>query len=285
MKRLSMLKLSTIAALLSSSLFGNSIDKAVTKYETQRIKSVVKRAHGKVNEIKIVLKKDLKKDGWYGYVFNIDVVIKSKHIIEKDSLFAKDGLISPELINTKTKRSYKDILYPKITKKYYNKEHLIAGNPNAKHKLVLFSDPLCPICVDEVPFIIKNIIDNPKNIALYYYHLPLDMHPTSKTVSIAAMIAKKQGIKNIDYKVYNTNLSEKYKFNAYREKNKQKVLDFFNKEFNTKITMKQINNKKYSNKLAYDLKMSEDVFVQGTPTVFFDGNIDKQRVVYEKYLK
>ncbi len=277
------LKSLTIISLLSSSLAANQIDDDVLKYEKQRIHRAVNRANGEVNSINIVLKKDLETDGWYGYVFNIDVSIQDKKITQKDTLFAKEGLISPELINSKTKRSFKDLMYPTLSKDYFSKKHLIAGNPNAKHSLVVFSDPLCPICIDEVPFIIKNIMKNPDNIALYYYHMPLNMHPTARTLSKAAMIAKEQGIKNIDLKVYDTNFGNFY--DPYKEKDNQKALDFFNKTFKTKITMKQIDSKELNDKLKHDLDMSEKAFVNGTPTLFFDGVIDKNRSKYEEFLK
>ncbi|MEA3497455.1 MAG: thioredoxin domain-containing protein [Campylobacterota bacterium] len=277
------LKSLMILSLLSSSIVANTIDDEVLKYEKQRIKRAVSKANGKINEINIVLKKDLKKDGWYGYVFNLDITVNGKSIQQKDTLFAKDGLISPELINTKTKRSFKDMMYPTLDKKYFSKEHLIAGNPDAKHTLVLFSDPLCPICTDEVPFIIENIMKNPKNIALYYYHMPLDMHPTAKTLSIASMIAKEQGVKDIDYKVYTKDFSNFY--DAYKETDNNKALKYFNKTYNTNITMKQINSNKWTKKIKKDLQMAEDAFVNGTPTLFFDGEIDKSRMKYEAFLK
>ena len=283
--KLLMLKLSMILSLLSSSLIANTVEDNLLKFEKQRIKRAIARAKGKVNSIKIILKKDLKQDGWYGYVFNLDIEVQDKNIIQKDTLFAKDNLIAPDLINTKTKRSFKDMMYPTLTDKYYSKKHLIAGNPNAKHKMVIFSDPLCPICVDEIPFTIKDIIDNPENIALYYYHLPLDMHPTARTLSKASMIATQSGIKNVDYKVYNANFPEKYKFDAYEDKDNQKILNFFNKEFGTNITIKQINDPKLEKLLKADYQMSEDAFVSGTPSMFFDGVYDITRSKYEKILK
>jgi len=274
-----------ILSLLSSSLIANTVEDNLLKFEKQRIKRAIARAKGKVNSIKIILKKDLKQDGWYGYVFNLDIEVQDKNIIQKDTLFAKDNLIAPDLINTKTKRSFKDMMYPTLTDKYYSKKHLIAGNPNAKHKMVIFSDPLCPICVDEIPFTIKDIIDNPENIALYYYHLPLDMHPTARTLSKASMIATQSGIKNVDYRVYNANFPEKYKFDAYEDKDNQKILNFFNKEFGTNITIKQINDPKLEKLLKADYQMSEDAFVSGTPSMFFDGVYDITRSKYEKILK
>ncbi len=277
------LKSLMITSLLSSSLFGTSVDDNILKYEKNRIKKAISRAKGKINSIKVILKKDLQNDGWHGYVFNLDINIQGKNVVQRDILFAKNNMIAPDLINSKTKRSFKDMMYPKLTKEYFSPEHLIAGNPDAKHTLVVFSDPLCPICIDEVPFIMKNIMKNPNNIALYYYHMPLDMHPTARTLSKASMIAKDMGIKDIDYKVYSTDFSTFY--DAYEETNNQKALDFFNTTYKTKITMNQLNNKKWDDKLKYDLEMSENAFVNGTPTVFFDGVIDKTRMKYEEYLK
>eukprot|EP01156_Anaeramoeba_ignava_P006416 Anaeramoba_ignava/a348598_16.p2 GENE.a348598_16~~a348598_16.p2 ORF type:complete len:284 (+),score=-5.30 a348598_16:1405-2256(+) len=282
--RSSMLKSLTIISLLSTSLFADSqIDQKVISFETKKIKSLVKRNPAvELYSMDMVLKKEI-KDGWTGYAFNLDLEANGKRVNQKHYVFSNGDMMAPDLIDMETKRSYKDIMYPVLTKEFFTKEHLIAGNPNAKHTLVLFSDPLCPICLDEVPFVMKKIIDNPDNIALYYYHLPLDMHPTAKTLSKASMIAREQGIKNVDYKVYSKNFGNM--IDAYRETNHQKVLDLFNKEFGTNITMAQINEKKYEEKLKYDMDMADKAFVNGTPTIFFDGEVDKRRDKYEKYLK
>ena len=278
------LKLLMIITLLSISLFANQkIDDNILKYEKIKISTILKRQKIKLNDVSIVLKKDLKQDNWYGYVFNLTFTVKGKQITQKDTLFTNGSLITTELISAKTKRSFKDMLFPKLTKKYFDNKHLIAGNIDAKHTLVLFSDPLCPICLDEVPAIIKNVMENPKSIALYYYHLPLEMHPTAKILSKASMIATKMGIKNVDYKIYTTNFGNLY--DAYKEKDNQKALDYFNKTFKTKITMKQIDDPKLNERLKHDLTMSDEAFVGGTPTLFFDGEIDKSRMKYTQYIK
>ncbi|PIF04038.1 MAG: disulfide bond formation protein DsbA [Arcobacter sp.] len=282
--KLLMLKLLMITTLLSTSLLANKqIDENILKYEKRKVSSILKRQNIELNDISITLKKDLNQNGWFGYVFDLTFTIKGKKITQKDLLFANGTLIAPELINAKTKRSFKDILYPKLSKKYFDKKHLIAGNPDAKHTLVLFSDPLCPICIDEVPYIIKKVMDNPKNMALYYYHMPLDMHPTARTLSKAAMIVGEMGIKDVDYKVYTSNFGNFY--DAYKETDNQKALEHFNKVFKTNITMKQINDPLLNQKLQYDMDMADKAFVNGTPTLFFDGEIDKTRMKYEQYLK
>ena len=49
--------------------------------------------------------------------------------------------------------------------------------------------------------------------------------------------------------------------------------------------MKQINNPKLETMIKDDIKMSDDAFVTGTPSMFFDGNYDITRSEYEKFLK
>jgi len=287
-----MLKSLMMVSLLSSGLNANSKqEQLLIKYEKNRIGSILKRQGIDLNKVDIVLKKDLGYKNWEGYAFNLNFNVKGKEINQKDFLFSDGKVIAPELIDIKTKRSFKDKMYPTLTKNYFSKEHLIAGDPNAPHTMVIFSDPLCPICVDEVPMIMKKVIDNPKNIALYYYHMPLDMHPTAKTLSIASAIARDMGIKDVDYKLYT--LNEKYfygedkdrVYDPYVEKSSQKALNYFNKHFKTDIKMSDINKKRYQEKIKYDEEMAEKAFVNGTPTIFFDGEIDKTRDKFTKYLK
>ncbi len=59
-------------------------------------------------------------------------------------------------------------MVPNITDKYYQKTKLVAGSEKAKDKIVIFSDPLCPLCPHYVPQVIEFVNKNPDNIALYY---------------------------------------------------------------------------------------------------------------------
>jgi len=282
--RLSMLKLLTILSLLSSSLYATkSLDEKILEYEEEKISTLLERQNIELNDVSIALKKDLRQNGWHGYVFNLSFTVKGQILTQKDTLFTDGNLITPELVNIRTKRSYKNELYPKLGEKYFDKAHLIAGNSDAKHTLVLFSDPLCPICVDEVPKIIKNVMENPGKIALYYYHLPLEMHPTAKLLSKASMIANEMGLENVDHDIYKANFSQYY--DAYNETDDTVALMHFNKVFDTEISMEQINNPKLQERLNDGLQMSDDAFVSGTPTLFLDGEIDKTRIQYKKYLK
>ena len=115
---LSMLKLLTIVSLLSTSVWGNSIDDKVLKYEKKRI---AKNPRIKLKDVKLFLKKDLKQDGWKGYVFDVALNVQGKDVNVKDIIFSNGTLIAPELINIKTNQSFKKVMYPKLDKRYFDK--------------------------------------------------------------------------------------------------------------------------------------------------------------------
>jgi len=265
---------STVAVFKNST----NIDEDVYTYENGRLKA---NPNITLKSIKLIFKKDL-GDGWNGYVYSISLIHKEKNITTNDTIFSNGKIVSSDL-RLLNGLDLKRKMHPTLDERYYKQSHLIAGNKNAKHKLVIFSDPLCPMCIEDTPRIIKDVQENPKELSLYYVAFPLDMHPTAKTLSKAAMIAHEQGIKNIDYKVYNAGFD--FFFDAYKNKDNQKSLDAFNKVIGTNITMKQINNKNIDKKLKYDMKLADDAFINGTPTLFLDGEIDLIRSSYKKFIK
>lgn len=275
-----MIKLSKM--LLASTLFigsalsANLMDDKVIAFEKERF-SQNKRI--KLKDININLKKELPQKGWYGYIIEIDALFGEKNVKAKDIVFSDGKVIAPEIFDIKTGADLKDLLTPSLSAKYYDEKKLIAGNHNAKNKIVIFSDPLCPFCIDYVPEVIKHVKKNSKDIALYYYHFPLlRIHPAADTLIKAMEIAKKDGIKDIELKIYDIDW-EKY-FTA-KERNAEKILNAFNKEFKTNITMEQISDKELREEVFKDVSMGEDVMVQGTPTIYINGEKDNTRLKYE----
>ena len=280
MKKISLtLKLLSLAIVLSLSttLLAKTIDEKVHSYEKHRLKA---NPNITLNSVKLVFKKDL-GEGWSGYVYDLDLVHKGKQIKTTDTIFSNGAMVTADL-KLLNGLDLKRKMHPTLDKRYYTDSHLIAGNKNAKHKLVIFSDPLCPLCIEDTPRIIKDVQANPNKLALYYVSFPLDMHPTARTLSKASMIAHEQGVKNVEYKVYTAGFS--FFFDAYKNKDNQKSLDAFNKVLATSITMKQINNKKINEKLEYDMKLANDAIITGTPTLFLDGEIDLTRSQYKKFI-
>lgn len=275
-----MLKLLTIISLLSISSYANkhiSLDERVLEFEEFRISS---NDRYKLEDMEIFLKQPLPLEGWTGYVISLKLNVNGKTVNVKDTLFTNGEAITPDLKNVKTGRSYKNFISPKMPDSYYNDEHFIAGNKNAKNKIVIFSDPLCPFCIDFVPDVINHVKKYPDNIALYYYHFPLlRIHPAADTMTKAMAIAHKNGYQDLVLKVYQGKFE---RFFEPDETDNNKILNGFNKVLKTDITLKQINQVSIVDEVKKDEKLGDAMMVSGTPTIFINGKIDRTRVAFKE---
>ena len=269
-------KILSLSVLLSASLFAANSDDAVVQFEKTRVSQ---NPNVKVIDIKINTKKELPLSGWNGYILDVQANVQGKEVNVKDILFSDGKYISLELIDANSGKSLKDMVTPNLTQKYYEKSKLIAGNANAKDKIVIFSDPLCPFCIDYVPDVINYVNKNSDKVALYYYHFPLiGLHPAAAPLSKIIEVAKTKGLKDVELKVYQTNWEPYFNVKSTDEK---VLLDAFNKEFKTNIKLEEINTKEINENLQKDMSMGEDVMVQGTPTIFVNGVKDSSRQKYE----
>lgn len=271
MKKIS--KVLSLSILLASAVYAN--DNMVIEFEKQRISQ---NPNVKVNDIKISTKKDIPVTGWTGYILDVSANVQGKDINAKDILFSNGKYITMDFIDPKNGKSLKDLMTPNLSNKYYDKSKLIAGNENAKNKLVVFSDPLCPFCMDYVPDVIKYVQKNADSIALYYYHFPLTrIHPAALPLSKIIEVAKEKGMKDIELKVYEADWEKYFTSKTTDEK---KILEAFNKEFNSNIKIEEIQSKKINEALEKSINMGEDVMVQGTPTIFVNGVKDNTKEEY-----
>ena len=267
-------KILTLSIFLSASLFAS--DDVVVEFEKKR---VAQNPNVKVNSITVNTKKELPVSGWNGYILDVNANVQGKDINAKDIIFSDGKYISLDLIDAQTGKSLKDFVTPNLTAKYYDKSKLIAGNHNAKDKIVIFSDPLCPFCMDYVPDVINYVNKNKDKIALYYYHFPLiSIHPAAVPLSKLIEVARHKGIKDVELKAYQINWEQYFDSKSIDEK---KILEAFNKEFKTNIKLEEITSNDINEKLKKDISMGEDVMVQGTPTVFVNGEKDSSRQKYE----
>jgi protein-disulfide isomerase len=248
-------------------------------------KHMITNAQVKVTKVDVISSKVLDEPkGWEVFFLNIHAnVKKSPTVYDKvtvpETLFVKDGYTVPTLINLETGEDYKNILKPDLGQDVYDDAHLIAGNRDAKHKLVIFSDPQCPFCQTKVPEIYEDVKANPKTFALYYYHFPLlRIHPVSDIITRAMIVEQHKGNKAKAMEFY------KLKINP-REVNATVVLDRINKDFDVKITEEEINTEAVSKEVRYDKDMATKSMVSGTPTVFIDGKWDPSRNVYKQLIK
>ncbi len=246
----------------------------------------------KLKDIRIKQSKDLHKlPGWKVYFLDIDLEVQKKHkkkqekkqneiMTVHDKIFSNGTFIVRDFINIINKGSLKDKMAPDLDgKEFYKADHLLYGNPDAKMKIVAFSDPICPFCQSYMPKLLKAAKENPDKIALYYYHFPLTMlHKEAPTIIKAILVAENQGVKDVVEKVY----AAKFALDTDDDK---KILKAFNKALGTKITEKDINAQKILVHYSEDVEAAGKLMISGTPTIYVDGKKDYSRSKYKEIIK
>jgi len=269
-----MLKLLAITLLLSNLVQADSSNKAIKDFF---IKNIKKNPDIKSIDIKITKTLNIKgQKKWKAYFLTLDAVQKNNTPVSKSMLWFSDGkLISQDIFDLKQGANLQDLVAMPFDDKFYLKENLIYGNVNAKHKVVIFSDPLCPFCRKFVPDAIKYMKDKPNKFAIYYYHFPLPgLHPASVVLVKAARALEIKGEKDVVLRLYNVTVNP-------REKSEKKILEAFNEEMHSNITIQEMNEQKVSKHIQNDLKIAEKMIVRGTPTMFFDSKLDKAKNKYK----
>lgn len=271
-----MLKLLATTLLLSSLVYGQSTSKKIEEFlneefsENPRLQSV----DAKVSDV--VPLKDLK--GWNAYILEVSAVLKDKpkETIKQKMLWFSDGeIITKELTKMSTGESLTDLVKPDFKPEYYSQANLIYGDANAKHKVAIFSDPLCPFCRGFVPGAIKEMKADPKKFAIYYYHFPLErLHPAAVTLVKAAAAAEHKGIKDVVLKLYNVEINAK-------ETNVEKILMAFNKAAGSNITPADLMNPAVVKQLKFDQNVAASLMVGGTPTLYLDDKVDQTKKKYK----
>ncbi len=274
-----MLRLLSVSALLALGANAAS-EKDVIKFVKRGLES---NPNLKVYKVTIKERQELERPkGWEAYVIDFKIGVKKgnqeQNISQTDILFVHDRFVAPDLMDIKTNRSLKDRIVLSLDDSFYDDTHLIYGKKGAKHKIVVFSDPLCPFCREVVPKLFDVAKKYPDTFALYYYHLPIEsLHPASVPLAKAIIYLKAQGNKEAIEKIYKT------EFN-YEEKDEKKVLQELHKKLGIKLTTKEINQPWVVAELKEDRKRAQELMIKGTPSVFFDGKFDRKRNAYERYL-
>ena len=267
-------KLLSTTLLLSVSLYANN-DNSVIEFEKSRVSQ---NPNVTIKEVSINTKKEIPLPGWNGYILDVKVNVQGKDVNAKDILFSDGKYISLDLIDSTTGKSLKDLVTPNLTDNFHDKSKLIAGNHNAKDKIVIFSDPLCPFCKDYVPDVIKYVNKNKDSIALYYYNFPLSIHPAATPLSKLIEVAKHKGVKDAELRAYEIDWEPYFDVKTTDEK---KILEAFNKEFKTNIKLEEISTNEIKALIEKDISMGEEVMVAGTPTIFVNKVKDSSKLKYE----
>jgi len=243
-------------------------------------KNIVKNPQVTVDGVTIIEKKQHKDlPEWDILLTTMDLTFQKKEIHAPETMFIKDGLITGHLVDLKTGKDYRSDIKPTVPESMYDDTHLMFGNKNAEHKVLIFSDPQCPFCQEIVPEIFKAAKENPTKLAVYYYHLPLlKIHPVADVITRIMHVAQHEGKIDMVAKIYSLSIDA-------RETNATKILEAVKKHANYSVTEDQINAKDVKDAIAKDVRMAEKMMVTGTPTIYLDGEWDKMRNGYEKFIK
>jgi len=273
--RIKILFLILLATVQLSAISQKSVEYYVKKYMETKM-------HSPVEKIETLSSYPIQgTNGWTVYFLSLDVKVKMGKVYRKKNVaqvvFGKGKKIAFSLKDNNGK-NYAKLLKPLVPANAYDDAHLLVGNSNAPHKILVFSDPFCPYCQEIIPELIDNVQKYPKTFALYYYHIPLlRIHPASDVTTKAMHIFHKQGKINELKALYHLLVSE-------RERNSKVILKAIQNKTGIKLTEKEINSSEIKTALAFDQAMKKRLMVTGTPTIFIDNIWDPTRMAYKNYL-
>ena len=270
--KIKLLLLMILATVQLSAVSQKGVEFYVKKY-------IQKKMHSPVERVETISSYRIEgTNGWRVYFLSLNVKINGQKRIMNQTVFSKGNKITFSL-KSKNGQSYTKLLKPKVPASAYDDEHLLVGNKNAPHKILVVSDPFCPFCQEIVPEIIEAVEDNPNTFGLYYYHLPLvRIHPASDVTTKAMHIFQQRG------DVLNVKLLYHLIVNV-REKNIDVILRSIKSKTGVQLTKEEINAPSIKNAMAVDMAMKKRLMVTGTPTVFVDGLWDPSRIAYKKFIK
>ena len=274
---MSKLLTSTLIATIALSAGEIPDNKLLVKYVKRNI---VKNPQVTVDGVTVIEQKTHKDlPGWQILLTTMDLTYQKKKIHVPETMFIKDGLITGHLVKLKNGHDYRDDIKPTVPQSMYDDAHLLFGNKDAAHKIIVFSDPMCPFCQEVVPPIMKAAKEHPDTIALYYYHLPLKrIHPVSGALTRIMHEAQKEGKTDVVEKMYSLKINP-------RETDLKKILPAVKAHTGYDTTAEKINAKAVKDALKADEDAAGRMMVNGTPTVYIDGEWDKMRDGYKKLIK
>lgn len=277
MSLMSKLLMSTVAMTVALNATTQPDNKKLVRYVK---KAVVKNPEVKVKGVTVIESKtDERLPGWTILLTTMDLEYQNREIHAPEMMFVKDGLVTGHLTDLKTGNDYRDEIKPTVPQSYYDDAHLLFGNKDAAHKILIFSDPQCPFCQEVVPAIFKAAKENPEKIAVYYYHLPLlRIHPVSDVLTRVMHVAQHEGKMDVVEKIYSLKIDP-------RETDMTKILAAVKAHAGYSVTAEKVNAKEVKAAMQADEIAAGRMMVSGTPTIYIDGEWDKMRNGYKNLIK
>ncbi|HFS82373.1 MAG TPA: DsbA family protein [Epsilonproteobacteria bacterium] len=274
----------TLKLLMSILIVASAVNAEATLPTEKQLKkflkkNVVRNPQVKLNSV-TVIEQQTHKDlpGWDILLLNMELTYQKKEIKAPELIFVKDGFIVPDIAQVETGNSYKKDIKPSVPEALYDDAHLLFGNKEAKHKLLVFSDPMCPFCQEVVPAMMKAAQKHPETLALYYYHLPLlRIHPVSDVLTRVMHVAQHEGKLDAVKKIYKMKID-------YKETDTTKILAAVKKDTGYVVSAEKIDAKEVREAIKKDEETASRMMVTGTPSIYVDGKWDKTRDGYKKLI-
>jgi protein-disulfide isomerase len=139
----------------------------------------------------------------------------------------------------------------------------VTGPSDAPITIVEFSDFQCPYCIQAVPELDAMLKIFPKQVKLIFKEFPLEIHSDAYRAATAALAAQKQG------KFWEMH----YALFAHHENLSMESITKIAQDLKLDATrfQKDMESKEIHETIARDLKDGNDAGVEGTPTIFIDG--------------
>jgi protein-disulfide isomerase len=150
------------------------------------------------------------------------------------------------------------------------------GNPDAKVKIIEYSDFQCPYCKAFHPSIQKAIQEYGDKILYVYKQFPLSFHPQANNASLASECANEQG-KFLTY----ANMVFDQQANWGKTTGTQSFKTYAVKlGLNASQFNQCLDSKKYQDKVSNNLKEGQNFGVSGTPATFINSQFESGAVDY-----
>lgn len=170
----------------------------------------------------------------------------------------------PQIIaDLKRMEAAKQPLSPEVAARIAQNTAPSLGPENAAVQIVEFSDFECPFCSRAATVVHKIREKYGDKVRIVFRQFPLNMHPNAHVAAQASLAANAQG-----------------KFWAFHDRlfQNQRALDRASLEnyakeagLNVAEFKKSLDDKRFAAQVDADLKLGEEVSVQGTPTMFING--------------
>lgn len=179
------------------------------------------------------------------------------------SLTSPSASVSPSVQGSSTAKVTGDLV----------KNAYIKGPENAQVTIVEFSDFQCPACAYAYTQV-KQLLENyPNDVRLAYRHFPLSYHQFAKEAAYSAEAAGKQGK---FWEMYDLIFSNQKNLSPQQFEEYAKQLNLDMEKFRADKSSSEI-----ADKVSVDLADASNLQLQGTPSLFINGQLFDQSATFE----